>query len=248
MSESKELSVLNELFTGENALSTQTADELRELDAMSKASSFLQRLQLYSKGKSGPNGTIIEGGHYGIPKSGDEIEDLGNSIDVLVIARKAKAIDMSDTDNIIVSNDTKSEEFKRIVDMADNVKDSGCAYGPTYLVFERSTRQFFEFFCGNKSGRYESSKINTYLPITAAMIDAGLTNETEPRFAKPMTLKSQYVKKGKWEWFAPKAEDCLQTIDLPPAAQIKAEVERFMKVEAPEVETVDDSKQSKRKR
>lgn len=245
---SKELSVLNELFAGENALSTQSVDELRELNAMSNASSFLQRLQLYSKGKSGPNGTIIEGGHYGIPKSGEEIEDLGNSIDVLVIDRKAKAIDMSDTDNIIVSNDTKSDEFKRIVDMADNVKDSGCAYGPTYLVYERSTRQFYEFFCGNKSGRYESSKINTYLPVTAAMIEAGLTKESEPRFSKPMTLKSQYVKKGKWEWFAPKAEDALGTIELPPAEQLRAEIERFRKIEAPEVETVDESKKSKRSR
>lgn len=245
---SNELSVLNELFAGENALSTRSADELRELDAMSNASSFLQRLQLYSKGKSGPNGTIIEGGHYGIPKSGEEIEDLGNSIDVLVIDRKAKAIDMSDTDNIIVSNDTKSDEFKRIVDMADNVKDSGCAYGPTYLVYERSTRTFYEFFCGNKSGRYESSKINAYLPVTQAMIEAGVTKETEPRFSKPMTLKSQYVKKGKWEWFAPKAEDCLTPIDLPPAEQLRSEIERFRKIEAPEVETVDDSKKSKRSR
>jgi hypothetical protein len=245
---SNELSVLNELFAGENALSTQSASELRELDAMSNATSFLQRLQLYSKGKSGPNGTLIEGGHYGVPKSGEDIEDLGNSIDVLVIDRKAKAIDMSDTDNIIVSNDTKSDEFKRIVDMADNVKDSGCAYGPTYLVYERSTRQFYEFFCGNKSGRYESSKINTYLPVTQAMIEAGVTKETEPRFSKPMTLKSQYVKKGKWEWFAPKAEDSLTPIDLPPADQLRSEIERFRKIEAPEVETVDDSKKSKRSR
>jgi len=247
MSDKNELSVLNELFAGENALTTQSADELRELDAMSTSSSFLQRLQLYSKGKSGPNGTLIEGGHYGVPKSAENIVDLGNSLDLLVIARKAKAIDMSDTDNIIVSNDTKSDEFKRIVDMADNVKDSGCAYGPTYLVYERSTRSFYEFFCGNKSGRYESSKINTFLPVTTAMIEAGVTNETEPRFAKPMTLKSKYTKKGKWEWFSPVAEECLNPIDLPTADQLRSEIERFAKLEVPEVEAVTEPT-SKRKR
>ena len=248
MSENKELSVLNELFEGENALATQSAEELRELASLSQASSFLQRLQLYSKGKSGPSGTIIEGGHFGVPQ-GDNIEDLGNSIDVLVLARKAKAIDMSDSDNIIVTNDTTSDEFKRIEDMANNVKDSGCAYGPTYLVYERSTRKFYEFFCGNKSGRVESSKINEYLPVTNAMITAGVTNEKEPRFAKPMTLKSSYVKKGKWEWFAPKAEDCLQKIDLPTADALRSEMERFLKKESPEVQTAsEDSRQSKRKR
>jgi hypothetical protein len=248
MTKKNELAVLNELFAGENALTTQTADELRELDAMSTASSFLQRLQLYSKGKVGPNGTLIEGGHYGVPKSSDNIVDLGDSIDVLAIARKAKAIDMSDTENIIVTNDTKSDEFKRIVDMADNVRDSGCAYGPAYLVYERSTSTFYELFCGNKSGRYESSTINTYLPVTTAMIEGGFTKETEPRFAKPMTLKSKFTKKGKWEWFSPVAEDCLSPIDLPSADQLRFEIERFAKMETPDVETVDEKSTSKRKR
>jgi hypothetical protein len=244
---SNELSILNELFAGENALSTSSADELRALDAMSQSTSFLQRLQLYSKGKSGRQGTLIEGGHYGVPKSADDIVDLGDTIDVLVIARKAKAIDMSDTENIIVSNDASSEEFKRIVDMAENVKDSGCAFGPTYLVYERTTKTFYEFFCGNKSGRYESSRINTYLPVTKQMIDEGLTKETKPRFSKPLTLKSEFVKKGKWEWFAPKAEDALTPIPLPEAAVIRSEIERFQKREEVEVEVADE-KTSKRKR
>jgi len=242
-----ELAAINELFAGENALTTQTEDQLRELDKMSQSSSFLQRLQIYAKSKSGPSGTLIEGGHYGIPRSADDITDLGNSIDLLPIARKAKAIDMSDRENIIVSNDTTSAEFKRIVDMADNTKDSSCAYGPTYLVYERSTKSFYEFFCGNASGRYESSKINTYLPVTQAMIDAELTTETKVRFSKPLTMKSKFCKKNSWEWFSPVAEECLSPIDLPSADSLRKEIERFVKMEDSEVETVEKTS-SKRKR
>jgi hypothetical protein len=245
---SNDLTVLNELFTGENALYQQSEEELRQLDRMSSASSFLQRLQLYAKGKSGAKGTIIEAGHYGVPKSGDEILDLGDTIDVYPLFRKPKAIDMSDTDNIIVSNTPGSKEFARIEDMADNVKDSGCAYGPAYLVYERSTATFYEFFCGNKSGRREASEINKYLPVTPQMIDLGTTQEKEPRFARPMTLTSEFAKKGKWEWFAPKAQECLTPFDLPSIDQIKFEIERFRKLEDAEVEVVEEGQTSKRKR
>lgn len=241
MSESKELTTetsLGDLFGNGGALSTQTADDLKALDAMTSSSSFLQRMQLYSKGKSGASGTIIEGGHFGIPKSSDDILDLGKSVDLLVIARKAKAIDMSDTDNIIVSNSPADAEFKRIVDLADNTRDSGCAYGPTYLVYERSTSSFYELFMGNKSGRYASAKINEFLP---SVVDGTPTFPT-------MTLASEYITKGKWNWFAPKPSAGLTAIDLPSADVLKSEIERFMKPEGEEgVETV-DAPASSRKR
>jgi hypothetical protein len=230
---SKELTTntsLGDLFGNGGVLSTQTADDLKALDAMTSSSAFLQRMQLYSKGKSGATGTIIEGGHFGIPRSSDDIVDLGTSVDMLVIARKAKAIDMSDTDSIIVSNSPADAEFKRIVDLADNTRDSGCAYGPTYLVYERSTSSFYELFMGNKSGRYASGKINEFLP---SIVDG------TPSFPT-MTLNSEYITKGKWNWFAPKPTAGLTPIDLPNAEALKSEIEKFMKAEGEEgVETVE---------
>lgn len=245
---SKDLTVLNDLFTGENSLSVQSADDLRALDALSNSTSYLQRMQLYAKGKMGPNGSLIDAGHYGVPKSSDMIEDRGTTIDVIVIDRKAKALDMSDLENIIVSHDVKSKEFERIVYQAENVKDSGCAFGPCYLIYERVTKQFYEFFCGNKSGRRESANINLYLPVTKQMIEEGLTTEKKPRFSKPLTLGSVYSKKGNFEWFSPTSEECLTPFDMPEVDAIRSEIERFRKNEEPEVETVDDSNKSKRKR
>ena len=245
---SKDLTVLNELFTGENALSTQSADDLRELDALSNSTSYLQRMQLYSKGKMGPKGSLIEAGHYGVPKSSDLIQGMGTSIDVIVIDRKAKALDMSDLENIIVCHDVKNKEFQRIVDLAEHTKNSGCAYGPCYLIYERTTKQFYEFFCGNKSARRESANINLFLPVTQQMIDEGLTTEKKPRFFKPLSLGSVYSKKGNFEWFSPTSEECLTPFDMPEIDAIRSEIERFRKNDEPEVETVDDSKASKRKR
>jgi len=241
---------LNSLFGANGALSTQSAEDLKEVEALSKASGFLPRIQLYYRGKP-IDKDLISKGHFGSPRSADDIRDLGKNIDVLVFARKPKAIDMSDTDNIITSNDVKSDEFKRIVDAADNTSDSGCAYGPTYLVFERSTGEFFEFFCGNKSSRIESSKINSYLPVTPAMIKAGVTEEEKPRGPKPMALTAQYLEKGTWSWFAPKAGDGLTPFKkLPTVEDIETQVTKFLKKDEGEgVEAVSENEtKSKRKR
>lgn len=245
---SNELTKLNDLFGG-GALSTQSVEDLKAVDDLSKSTGFLPRIQLYYRGKAIDKNFIAKG-HFGSPRSSEDIFDLGERIDVLVIARKPKAIDMSDTDNIMQSNDPKSKEFQRIVDAADNTKDSGCAYGPTYLVFERSTGKFYEFFCGNKSSRIESSKINTYLPVTPAMIEAGVTDEKEPRGPKPMAIKAQMLEKGNWTWFAPQVSECLTPFDkLPSAEDLTKEIEKFLKKDEDGVETVtEDEKKGKRKR
>jgi len=241
MSKKNELAVVSQqlgtLFSG--VIGDEASKALIDSDSLSQGSKFLKRIQLFSGGKLVKK-KLIEEGHFGVPLGAEKVTDLGESIDLLVIWRKPKAIDMSDTDNLIVSNDPSSSEFKRIVEMADHVKDSGCAYGPAYLVYERSTGQFYEFFAGNASGRVESSNINNYLPVTQQAIAAGKAPKgvTEPRFCVPMTLRSQYVEKGKFSWFAPKSEDCLTPFDYPGMDVIQEQMKLFMKKEDSGVKTV----------
>ena len=49
---------------------------------------------------------------------------------------RPKAIDMTDTDAVLVNYDPESEEFKRIAAQSLE-KESHCMYGPSFLVFER---------------------------------------------------------------------------------------------------------------
>ena len=70
-------------------------------------------MQLYTKSKANLKG-LIPTGHYGIPESDEEIIDLGDSVDLLPLARRPKAIDMSDMEALVISYDMESEEFKRI--------------------------------------------------------------------------------------------------------------------------------------
>jgi len=122
-----------------------TDDQFAEL---AKGGDYIGRMQLYTKSKVNQKG-LIPSGHYGIPESDEEIIDLGPSVDLLPLARRPKAIDMTDMEALVISYDMESPEFKRIETKSAEA-DSHCQYGPSFLVYERSTRRFLEFFCGNK--------------------------------------------------------------------------------------------------
>ncbi len=133
-----------------NLPSTQLGSD-EEFDKMSRSSSFLGRLQLFTK-ENAINEGLIPPGTYGIPESDKKIIKLGPEIKILPLARRPKALDLSDKEAIIANYDPTSDEFKDIAARGDE-QDSGCMCGTSFLVFEASTGRFLEFFCGTKSTR-----------------------------------------------------------------------------------------------
>jgi hypothetical protein len=219
--------------------STQIGTNDAIYDDLAKGAEFLQRLQLYTKGKPIDKG-LIRPGHYGIPESEEEITDLGDSIDVLVLARRPKALDMSDKEAIFVSYDNESAEFKRIA-ATSLEKESNCMYGPSFLVLERSSGKFLEFFCGSKSTRAEAKKIYPFLPLTAADIAARQLTGQTPHGPLPMTLRSRLVEKGSWSWHVPVVAKCsVPFTNAPPSQRIVDEIVKFIAPKADGVERVEN--------
>lgn len=214
---------------------------------LAKSGDFLGRMQLYTKGKAINRG-LIPPGHYGVPESGEDITDLGDSVDILPLARRPKAMDLSDKEAIIVSYDVNSEEFQQIEAMA-NEKDSSCMYGPSFLVYERSTGRFFEFFCGSKSSRGESKKLFPFLPLTTKDIELrGLTDQ-EPHGPIPATLKVKLVEKGTFSWHAPAIVKCSTPFsNLPAMEVIVKEIEKFTSAKGSSVERVAEDTGKRRAR
>jgi len=213
--------------------STQIGSDL-DFDTIAKSSDFLPRLQLYTKGRA-INKKLVQPGNYGIPVSDDDVTDLGDTVDILPLARRPKAIDLKDTENVVAVYDVNDPEFKRIQAQSAE-KESGCMYGPSFLVFERGTGQFLEFFCGTKSARMEARRLFPYLPLTQAMIDAMAAENKdvtgmEPHGPLPVTLKSKLIEKGQWSWHVPVAVKCSTPFTkLPPAAVIVDQIKRFLDV------------------
>jgi hypothetical protein len=117
-------------FTGCNLPAVST-DTLEQLDDVSQASDFLPRIQLITKGKYVDTGKISPG-HWGVHQpGGEDIIDLGDKIDVIPMEARAKALDVSDKENIISVYDANDPEYQRIKTAP---KNTGCMYGPSFIV------------------------------------------------------------------------------------------------------------------
>jgi len=207
---------------------------------LAKSTEFLGRLQLYTKGKAINKGQV-KPGHYGIPE-GEDVIDLGDQIDLYVLARRPKAIDMTDKDAVLVNYEPDSPEFERIKGQSME-KESHCMFGPSFLVFERTTKRFLEFFCGSKSTRSEAKKVYPFAPLTDADIarQAAAGNDVSELAAHgpiEMTLKSRLVEKGTYSWHVPVVVKCGRPFTLPKWDRVKAEVATFLDCKGDGVETI----------
>ena len=220
-----------------------TDDQFADL---AKGGDYLSRIKLYTKSKEGMKG-LIQDGHYGIPVSDEEVIDLGTSMDLLPLARRPKAIDMTDMEALVISYDTESEEFKRIAEKSKE-SESHCQYGVSFLVYERSTRRFLEFFCGNKSSRIESKKLFPFLPLTQADVDAkaaagNKVDDLVPHGPIPVTLKVKVAENNKGVWHVPVVVICSTPFTgLPSGDVIVREIQKFLTVKDNGVEKVRDKK------
>lgn len=196
-----------------------------------KATRFLGRLQLVGKGGYVDRG-LIKPGSWGIPVSKEEVIDLGSQIDILPLAKRPKAIDMSDKP-VVTSYDETSETFLSIMRDADS-KVEGCQYGVSFLVIERSTGRFLEYFVYAPTHRPEAAKIYPFLPIDQARIDklvaAGKpgADKLVPHGPLPVTLKTNYIQKA-FSWFVPVVLECSTPFkNLPDVKTIMAEITKFV--------------------
>lgn len=218
-------------------------------ESTAKATRFLGRLQLVGKGNYVDRG-LIKPGNWGIPVSKEEVIDLGPQIDILPLARRAKAIDMSDKP-VITSYDETSETFMSIRQDADN-KVQGCQYGVSFLILERSTGRFLEYFVYAPTHRPEAAKIYDYLPLDQKKIDALVAagkesaEKLKAHGPLPVTLKTELIQKA-FSWFVPKVVECSTPFkNVPDAKLVMAEIVKFVTAKGGEQEDDDAGEQDEK--
>lgn len=169
---------------------------------------------------------VAKGGNYALVKGKDDIEDLGNSIDLVICSGRPKA--MRTGDQIITVFEEDSDEFKKI--MAESkTKDSGCFYGPEYLVYIPAAGTFATLFLNNPTMRREAGAVHARLKCAA-------------------TLSTHLIETEDYSWFGPKCGDCSSPLDLPELDEIKATVDKFENEKSSQIQTVDDKNDSGRER
>ena len=213
-------------------------------DALAKSSGgFLKGLKLYSKGSAIDKGQIAPG-HYGVYISKEEILDLGTSIDLVVWCRRPFAIDMNDKKNLIRSYDPASEEFQAIQEKTKE-KNSHCQAGIEFLVYERSTSEFYVWFCGSASALRAAGELAGYMPVDEL---TATSEETEVRGPIPVNCSVRLIE-GEFTYHVPVIDKSTTPFTkLPEEKEIVDQITKFCNPKTDKVEAADESEQTSRAR
>jgi len=184
-----------------------------DLDDIFKGGDYLGRVQLMTASCKSCKAGTFPINHYAYILDKSE-QDMGETIDMLPIAIRAKAMDVND--EVITSFDKECELFKRIVVDSD-VKDSGCMFGPEFLVYVPALEKFATVFCGSKSFRREARALRNML-------------------TKPVTLSSKLVETKRYSWQTPVCTSCQTPFDVPGSDELSENIEKFMNEKGTDVE------------
>jgi hypothetical protein len=190
--------------------------------ASTQSGDWLPRLQLMTANSKECKGGDFPINHYAIIRD-QNFNDLGKSVDILLIEWRPKAIEIDE--QIYAVYDPEHEEFKRIQEMS-NTPDSGCMYGPEFLVWIPAVEEYATFFMGSKSSRREASSVR------ALLRNAG-------------TLKSKEISTAKYTWWSPIIEKCTSSFDLPSKEEIAEQYEKFINPPDPGIERAPEEDISK---
>jgi hypothetical protein len=197
----------------------------KDWDEASKAGDYLPRLQLMTAAADKCKSGEFPINHFALV-NGQNFIDLGETVSILVIEWRPKAIEMGE--EVISVFDTGHPEFSRIRALSAE-KDSRCMYGPEFLVWVPGIEKFATFFMGTKSMRREA-------------------NLVREQMQKAVTLKPHKIVSSKYTWFSPKVELCTTVFDLPGEDEISEEYKKFVNPPQQTIERVQEKDQSTRAR
>lgn len=184
--------------------STETDDGFGDVASSGK---WLGRIQLFGAKSREVAENKIGMAHYGLITGKDNLADLGKEVDCLPVAWRPRAMDIGG-ENILSSTDKDSAEFKRMVSQSE-VKDSGCMYGPEFLIWLPSLHKWGLYFANSKTARRAAPALRE-------------------RLGKGVTLKATFIKTAKFAWHGPEFAPCSTPFDLPSAESVAEETERFL--------------------
>lgn len=173
----------------------------KAFNAVASGGKWLPRLQLFGGNSDAAKEGKIQMGSYGLVTSKDQLTPLGTEVDVLVLSWRPKAMSVGGED-IITEYNPQSANFKALVAKADE-PDSGCMYGPEFLLWIPTVRKYATFMMGSKSSRREA-------PNLRAILDGQKDGKIPAA-----TLKVTLIAGKKYKWHNPVVTVCSTPFDLP---------------------------------
>lgn len=212
----------NELVKMDDITSLVPANKYDDdaFDAASTNTAFLPRIQLMTSSNKLCKSGKFAINHYALVRD-QKHDDLGENLDVLVLDWHPKALETGDA--VISTYEPESDEFQRIQAKSAQ-KNSGCMFGPEFLVWTPSIKVFATLFMGTKSARREAGNV-------------------KQRMGKGATLGNQFCKNKDFEWYAPECTACSTPFEMPNKADTLEAVEKFRNPPKSDVEGVKEEEE-----
>lgn len=174
---------------------------------------YLPRLQLMISNSDPCKDGKFPINHFALVQD-KTLQDLGGTVDIAIFAWRPKALEIGE--NVISSYSPKSDLFLKIQARASE-PNSGCMYGPEFLVWVPSVKSFATFYMGSGSLRRVSNYVMT-------------------KKGQAITLKPEPAKNKKGTWFFANPTACSTPFDLPPVEKVVEQCNKFNNPPESEVE------------
>lgn len=180
------------LVTGD--LSTEVTGE--EVSSMVSSGSWLPRIEIQGSSNNRVKEGKIAQGVFALVRSGDDFRDLGKQIDFLSITFRPKAMRLKNTPSgkPMAFFDRKSPEFAKIKTESE-IKQSGCVWGPEFLIWLPAANTFATYFCNNPTMRRAAPDLYTIMRREGTPDDKPIYDP------KPATSRTHFIKTTTNSWW-----------------------------------------------
>lgn len=189
----------------------------KAFNEVASGASFLPRVMLIGSNSNLAKEGKMGQGRFALVRSKEQFDDLTNEVPILVLGWRPKAMQIG-KDEVTSIYNPQSEMFKKIQARADSGdQDTGCMYGPEFLVWVPGVQAFATYFMSSKTSRREAPQLRA------------LTG-------KAALLKAQLIKSGKFMWHGPVCTMYSQPLThMPTMEDVADQVKKFNT--PPETET-----------
>lgn len=198
-------------------------DDQETFDSQVVNVGFLPTLKLYNASANAVKKKLVQMAHYGLASNKDTIKDLGESLDIIPITHRYKAVEKVG-DKYLSYYNPDSDNYNRTKEKSKD-KKSGCLAGIEFLVWIPSVEKFALWYAANTS-------------------TLSIAKEIRALYLKPATLKANYIETKDYSWHAPVITVCSTQLNVPSDSDLTAELTKFRNPKEAEVE-VDNEGESR---
>jgi len=200
----KKTSTDTDLINIPNGGTPAVADD--EWDAMVAGKGVFSRVQLMTNKSDLVTTGEFPMNHFALVGVGNSVEDdLGKTLEVIVCGLRAKAMRIGDP--MIIVFEVKHLEFAKI-QAESTLQDSGCMFGPEFLVYIPSVEKFATLFFNSKSMRREAPNMRK-------------------RLGKGALLQSKLIETARFKWTTTIVKPCTAPLTPPDPEPLEEALETF---------------------